>query len=62
MITAEPEPEPWWSDHQNLAMTAEFMKNQGQSVDDIIYMISKPWKHNDDFNLASAEIELPNNG
>jgi hypothetical protein len=51
---------PWWIDHQNLAMTAQFMLNKGQSVEDIIYMVEKPWKHNDDFNLASAEVDLPN--
>ena len=52
-------PEPWWSDHEKLAMTAEFMKSQDHSLEDIIYMLQKPWKHDDDYNLAQAEADLP---
>jgi len=56
--------EPWWSDHEKLAMTAEFMARQQkddpeQALSNVIYMISKPWKHNDDYNLAQAEVDLP---
>ena len=53
------ETQPWWADHQKIAMTAEFMKSQGHSLDDIIYMVEKPWKHDDDYNLAQAEVDLP---
>lgn len=49
---------PWWQDHDKLAMTARFMERQGHSWDDIIYMIEKPWKHGDDYNLAQAESEI----
>lgn len=52
-------PPPWWADHQNIAMTAEFMRTQGHSLEDIIYMAEKPWKHDDDYNLAQAEVDLP---
>ena len=51
--------EPWWADHEKLAMTAEFMRRQDHSLEDIIYMLSKPWKHDDDYNLAQAEVDLP---
>jgi hypothetical protein len=50
----------WWDDHNNLAMTAVFMLRQGSAPDDVVYMLEKPWKHNDDFNLARAEADLPN--
>jgi hypothetical protein len=56
-VTAPP---PWWTDHRNITLTAEFMNAQGHSVEEIIYMAEKPWKHNDDYNLAQAEIDLPN--
>ena len=49
----------WWDDHRNLAITAAFMNAQGHSMDDVLYMLSKPWKHNDDFNLAQTELSLP---
>jgi len=49
----------WWDDHRNLAMVAEFMQRQGHDFPDIVYMLAKPWKHNDDFNLAVAELNLP---
>lgn len=49
---------PWYSDHDKLAMTAAFMARQGHSMDDIIYMLEKPHKHGDDYNLAQAESEL----
>jgi hypothetical protein len=66
MITAEETNLPWWSNHENLALTAEFMARQqddlptNEVLSNILYMLSKPWKHNDDYNLASAEVELPN--
>lgn len=50
---------PWWNDHQNLALTAAFMFRQGHSEGDVIYMLEKPWKHDDDFALAQAEVSLP---
>jgi hypothetical protein len=50
---------PWWADHNQLALTAAFMDRQGGSVSDIIYMLERPEKHNDDHNLAVAELDLP---
>ena len=52
-------PSPWWADHRNLTMTAEFMRTQDHSLEDIIYMLEKPWKHDDDYNLAQVEVDLP---
>lgn len=54
----------WWDDHRNLALTAEFMARQQDDMHandvlaNIIYMLEKPWKHNDDYNLAQAESEI----
>ena len=50
---------PWWADLQKLALTAAFMERQGHSFSDILYMLDKPWKHDDDYNLAQAEADLP---
>ena len=50
---------PWWADHQNLALTGYFMAAQGHEIGDILYMLEKPYKHNDDFELAKAEQDLP---
>lgn len=50
---------PWWADHQKLAITAEFMVRQDATMSDVLYMLSKPWKHNDDYALAEAELALP---
>jgi hypothetical protein len=54
--------QPWWADHRNLALTAEFMSRQEdnpeRAIVNVIYLLQKPWKHGDDFNLASAEMNL----
>lgn len=48
----------WWEDHAKLALTARFMLRQEHTVEDVLYMLEKPWKHNDDYNLAEAELSL----
>ena len=55
-VPSEPQ---WWEDHRNLALVAAFMFRQGHTEDQVVYMIEKPWKHNDDYNLAVAERDLP---
>jgi hypothetical protein len=56
---------PWWAEHQNLRLTAEFMARQqadlppAEVLSNVLYMLEKPWKHSDDFALASAELTLP---
>jgi hypothetical protein len=50
------EPEPFWSDHSNLAVLARYLFKQGYSEDDIIYMLEKPWKYEDEFIIANAEF------
>jgi hypothetical protein len=56
---SEPQaPPPWWADHAKLALTAQFMVRQGHSVEDVLYLLEKPGKHNDDYNLAEAELSL----
>ena len=32
---------------------------QDYSIEDVLYMLEKPWKHNDDYSLAQAEADLP---
>lgn len=49
---------PWHSDHRNLAMVARFMHQQDHTTEEIIYMLERPDKHGDDYNLAQAESEL----
>ena len=48
----------WWEDHNKLALTARFMIAQDHSIEDVLYMLEKPYKHSDDYNLAQAESEL----
>lgn len=40
--------EPWWADHTNLALLAEEMGD----ADDIVYMLEKPWKFDQEFKAA----------
>jgi hypothetical protein len=49
---------PWWADHYNLATTARYMFGQGSDQEDVLYMITKPWKFTDEFEAAQAELEL----
>lgn len=60
---SETEP-PWYANHHNLALTAAFMAKQqddlppSEVLEHVLYMLERPDKHSDDFNLAQAEQEL----
>lgn len=62
--TLTTEPAPWYSDHEKLALTAEFMARQqsdlppAEVLSNVLYLLEKPHKHDDDFNLAQAEQEI----
>lgn len=49
------EENPWWSDHLNLSMVAEFLHNEGQDVTEIIYMLEKPWKYTEEYEYVVKE-------
>lgn len=51
----------WWDDHANLALTASFMDSQGgySIPEDIIYMLEKPWKYDDEYKAAVKGLEDP---
>jgi hypothetical protein len=57
-------PDEWWNDREKLAMTASFMAAQqtddpAQALRNVLYMLEKPWKHDDDYNLAQVQNDLP---
>lgn len=45
----------WWQDHENLAMVAKRISDQGNTVEEIIYMLEKPWKFDAEFIAAAKE-------
>lgn len=49
---------PWYAEHANLALTAAYMESQGSTIGDIVYMVAKPWKFNEEFSMARHELEL----
>lgn len=44
--------ETWWADHNNLALVAEHMMDNGDSAETIVYMLTKPWKYEDEYRKA----------
>lgn len=43
----------WYDDYANIAKAARYMADQGDySVEEIVYLIEKPWKHGDVFLMA----------
>jgi hypothetical protein len=47
----------WYTDHRNLAQVADFMYKNGDTVENIIYMLEKPWKYDDTFSLSDATLD-----
>lgn len=43
----------WYEDHQNLARVARHMGEQGDSVENVAYMLEKPWKFEDEWRRAN---------
>jgi hypothetical protein len=39
----------WYDDRTNLAAVARHMGERGDGVEDVAYMIEKPWKFEDDW-------------
>lgn len=44
------DPPTWWHDHRNLAKLAMHLAAAGDDIDDIVYMLEKPWKYTPEFN------------
>lgn len=44
----------WYDDRANLALTARYMADRGDTVADVVYMLEKPWKFGDDFRRRLA--------
>lgn len=47
----------WWMNHANLATLAEWMFQRGDSPADVVYMLEKPWKFEDEFKQARTATE-----
>jgi hypothetical protein len=47
----------WWSDHRNLYQVAQHMLKGGDTVENIIYMLEKPWKYSHEFALSDALLD-----
>lgn len=43
----------WYDDRVNLALLARYMEQQGDSASDVVYMLEKPWKFQDDWREAA---------
>lgn len=48
----------WWNDHNNLALVAQHMMDNGDGPESIVYMLSKPWKYEDEYRAAMAALVL----
>lgn len=46
----------WYEDHRNLALLARYMSEQGDSVEDVVYMLEKPWKFEDEWLSANVQV------
>ena len=42
----------WWEDHDNLAILAKAMADEGDTTGDIVYMLEKPWKYAEEWRAA----------
>lgn len=48
----------WWDDHSNLVTLTSWMADQdAYSAHDIAYAVEKPWKYEEEYREAVAEIE-----
>jgi hypothetical protein len=45
----------WWRDHDNVVLTAYYMRDHGATVGDMALLVEKPWKFEDEFTAAHAE-------
>lgn len=43
----------WYDDRRNLAVVARWMGEQGDTADEIAYMLEKPWKFEDEWRRAN---------
>ncbi len=46
----------WHEDRDNLARLARWMGEQGDGVDEVAYMLEKPWKFDDDWRRANIKV------
>jgi hypothetical protein len=46
----------WYDDHRNLAAVARRMGEQGDTIEDVAYMLEKPWKFEDDWRRANLRV------
>lgn len=42
----------WYDDRANLARLAGYMGEQGDTIEDVAYMLEKPWKYEDEWQAA----------
>lgn len=44
----------WYDERRNLATVAHWMGEQGETVEDVAYMLEKPWKFEDEWRRANV--------
>lgn len=47
----------WYEIHDNLALTARWMADNGYKADDLAYFVEKPHKYENEFKQAQAAYE-----
>jgi hypothetical protein len=47
----------WWDASDNMVTLTAWMADNGYSAKDVAYAVEKPWKYEDEFKTATAELE-----
>lgn len=46
----------WYEDHHNLAAVARHMNEQGDGIAEVVYMLEKPWKFEDEWRRSKLKV------
>lgn len=47
----------WWEARENVATLAAYMADHGHTAAEVAYAVEKPWKHEDEYRQALAELD-----
>jgi hypothetical protein len=49
--------EQWYADWRNIVTLTSWMANNSYDASDVAYAVEKPWKFEEEFGLATAELQ-----
>jgi hypothetical protein len=47
----------WWMDHTNLVTLTSWLADNGWDASEVAYAVEKPWKYEEEWKAAVAELE-----